>query len=339
HMAEAGVEILASSDKMAVVGLTEIFKKLPAIAGAYFKLKSVLKNTRPDLLILVDYPGFNLQIARLAKKYGIQVLYYITPQVWAWRQGRVKKLAAYVERLAVILPFEEDFFREKGLQAQFVGHPLLDQPRPEQNPIELRQELDLDPAQPVIALLPGSRYAEVSNLLPIMLQAGRLLKNDFPSLQWVLALAPTIDRAWLQTLLRDAGLSIKIISADTNRALAVADLAFVTSGTATLETALMEVPMVVLYRMSRISFLAAQIVVRVPFISLTNLVAREKIVPELIQKDATPERLAGEARMILKDPAYKETMTRKLKEIRKKYGEPGCSQKTARMVLEMLDLK
>ena len=338
-MAEAGVEILVSTDKMAVVGLTEIFRKLPAITRAYFKLKSVLKNSKPDLLILIDYPGFNLQLARAAKKYGIPVLYYITPQVWAWRRGRVKKLAEYVERLAVILPFEEEFFRQRGLNAQFVGHPLLDHLPPPEDKTFLRKQLDLDQAQPVIALLPGSRQAEVLNLLPIMLKSAHILHAQFPHLQWVLAQAPTIDPQLIQSLIRDANLEIKIIASDTNRALAVSDLAFVTSGTATLETALMEVPMVVLYRMSRISFLAAQIVVRVPFISLTNLVAQEKIVPELIQKEANPERLSEEARVILMDPAYKETMTRKLSAVRKKFGEPGCSEKTARMVIEMLGLK
>ena len=338
-MAEAGVEILVSADKMAVVGLTEIFRKLPAITRAYFKLKSVLKKSKPDLLILIDYPGFNLQLARAAKNYGVPVLYYITPQVWAWRRGRIKKLAEYVERLAVILPFEEEFFRQRGLNAQFVGHPLLDHLPPPEDKAFLRKQLDLDQAQPVIALLPGSRQAEVLNLLPIMLKAGHILNAQFPHLQWVLAQAPTIDPQLIQTLIRDANLEIKIITSDTNRALAVSDLAFVTSGTATLETTLMGVPMVVLYRMSRISFLAAQIVVRVPFISLTNLVAQEKIVPELIQKEATPQRLAEEVRAILMDPAYKEAMTRKLKEVRKKFGEPGCSEKTAHMVLEMLGLK
>jgi lipid-A-disaccharide synthase len=172
-----------------------------------------------------------------------------------------------------------------------------------------------------------------------MLKSAHILNAQFPHLQWVLAQAPTIDPQLIQSLIRDANLEIKIIASDTNRALAVSDLAFVTSGTATLETALMGVPMVVLYRMSRISFLAAQIVVRVPFISLTNLVAQEKIVPELIQKEANPERLSEEARVILMNPAYKETMTRKLKAVRKKFGEPGCSDKTARIVLEMLELK
>jgi lipid-A-disaccharide synthase len=338
-MAAAGVEILVPADEMAVVGLTEIFRKLPAITRAYFKLKSILKKSTPDLLILVDYPGFNLKLARLAKNCGVPVLYYITPQVWAWRKGRVKKLAAWVERLAVILPFEEEFFRQKGLAAQFVGHPLLDQLPPRQDKTILRRSLGLDQEQPVIALLPGSRQAEIANLLPIMLKAANILNAQYPSLQWVLALAPTIAPQQVQSLIRDSNLQVKIIESDTYQSLAVSDLAFVTSGTATLETALIGVPMVVLYRMSWVSFLAAKIAVRVTFISLTNLVAQEKIVPELIQKDATPERLAKEAHAILSDLPYKENMIRKLKEVRQKFGEPGCSEKTAQMVMEMLGLK
>jgi lipid-A-disaccharide synthase len=334
-MEEAGVKILVPSSEMAVVGLTEVFSRWRTILKAYFQLKSILKHIRPDLLILIDYPEFNIPLARQAKRFSVPVLYYISPQVWAWRAGRTKKLARRVDRMAVILPFEEGYFRQKGLTVDYVGHPLLDAIPAGLNKREAMMQFDLEGRSPIIGLLPGSRKEEVIRHLPPMMKAAELMKTRYPRLTCVLPCATTIPRRLIECIVSQSAASIKIIEGDIYRALSACDFALVKSGTATLETAIMGVPMVIVYHISPVSYWAARMAIKVPFIGLVNLVAGEKVVPELIQNDVTPENLVRETVGILENSDRRENMVKQLREVRESLRQ-GASEKTAQIALEMM---
>jgi len=336
RMESQGVEILTPCSELSVVGLTEVFPRLRTIARAYGRLKNILKKDRPELLILIDFPDFNLMLARIAKRRGVPVLYYISPQVWAWRKGRVEKLRRRVDRLAVILPFEEAFYRQKGLDVEYVGHPLLDVIPPRMEKDGARKELGMDGASPVIGLLPGSRKEEVVNLLPTMVKAAIELRASFPKLKCILPKAPTIPEELIASMLVSRPIEIKVIPGQIYKVLSACDCAFVASGTATLETAIMQVPMVILYRVSPLSYRIGRKVIRVPAIGLPNLVAEKKIVPELIQDEATPARLAREALSLLGDDKRKDHMVKELSKVREKLGTLSASQRTAQIALEMI---
>jgi lipid-A-disaccharide synthase len=335
-MKTQGVEILVPCSKMAVVGLTEVLPRLRTIAGAFRTLKTILKKDRPDLLILIDYPDFNIMLSRVAKRCGVPVLYYISPQVWAWRKRRVEKLRQRVDRLAVILPFEEVFYRQKGLEAEYVGHPLLDTVPPRLEKSSALRDLGMDGASPVIGLLPGSRKEEVVNLLPAMAKAALGLAGIFPHLKCLLPRASTISEEVIASILEDNPADVKVIYGDIHRILSACDFAFVASGTATLETAIMQVPMVILYRVSPLSFWIGKKVVKVSSIGLPNLVAEKMIVPELIQDEVTPERLIQEALSLLGDGKRREHMVNELIKVREKLGSLSASQRTAQIALEMI---
>ena len=335
-MEDAGVKILIPSADIAVVGFTEVFPKLHYIIKAYQKLKSILKNSQPDLLILIDYPDFNIHLARIAKRSKVPVLYYISPQVWAWRKGRIKKIARRVDRMAVILPFEKDFYKKRGVEVEYVGHPLLDSIPRKLSKTEVIEEMGFKNAFPILGLLPGSRREEIRNLLPLMIKAAEMLSFRYHDLKCILPLASTVPPGLVQSSIRQSSVEIKISQGDIYKTLTACDLAIVASGTATLETAIMEVPMVIVYRVSPISFLVGKIVVKTPYIGLVNLVAGEEIVPELIQDEVTPYSLIHEALSILEDDRRKENMIKKLRLVKKKFGSEGASERTARIALEMI---
>jgi lipid-A-disaccharide synthase len=333
RMQEAGVQILFSSSDMAVVGLTEVFSKLQTITRAFRAIKTILKNDRPDLLILIDYPGFNIHMAKIAKRFEIPVLYYISPQVWAWRRGRVKKISRRVDRMAVILPFEEAFYGERGMKVDFVGHPLLDALEYGKSALH---SAHANLPHPVVGILPGSRKEEIRNLLPVMVKSAEIMSQRYPDICCLLPLAPTIDNEFVQSLVEESPVKIRICQESIYETLEVCDVALVASGTATLETAIMGVPMVIVYRVSPISYWVGRMVVRVPYIGLGNLVAGEKVVPELIQDEVTPGRLASEALNILDDEKVRANMIEKLKGIKERLGRAGASERTAKIALEMM---
>jgi lipid-A-disaccharide synthase len=346
-MEQAGVKILFPSSDMAVVGLTEVLYKLQAIARASRELKSILKNNHPDLLILIDYPGFNIYMAKIAKRFGVPVLYYISPQVWAWGRGRVKKISRRVDRMAVILPFEEAFYGEIGMKVDYVGHPLLDAFGPgignsgsgnkDLGSCTSRVAVEHpDSHYPVVGLLPGSRKEEIRKLLPPMVKSAEILRQSYPGIRCRLPLAPTIDLEFVQPYIESSSVKITVSKGDIYKVLRGCDIALVASGTATLETAVMGVPMVIVYRASFVSYWVAKMVVKVPYIGLGSLVAGEKVVPELLQGEVTPERLAEEALTILRDDDVRENMIRKLKGIRGSLGRGGASERTAKIAFEMM---
>ena len=336
QMGKAGVKILIPASDMAVVGLTEVFSKLPKIAKARRTLKNLLKDHPPDLLIPIDYPGFNIHLAGLAKRYNVPVLYYISPQVWAWRTGRVKKIAKRVDRMAVILPFEERFYKERGVSVEYVGHPLLDSIPPHLDKDEITRKMDLENAYPVLGLLPGSRKEEIRNHLPVMVKAFEILSSHYPHLKGILPLAPTISPELVQSFLNQSPAEIGISQSPIHDTLPACDLVWVASGTATVETAILGVPMVLVYRASALTFWVGKRVIKVPFLGLVNLVAGEKVIPELIQDDLTPDRLAHEALEILEGGQKRENMIEKLEMVKERLGRGGASERTAKIAIEML---
>ncbi|MFC1533053.1 lipid-A-disaccharide synthase [Thermodesulfobacteriota bacterium] len=337
-MEEAGVDILTSSSDMAVVGLTEVFSRLNSIIRARLKLGSLLKNSSPDLLILIDYPDFNINLARTAKRYGVPVLYYISPQVWAWRRGRIKKIARLVDRMAVILPFEKEFYFKTGtaIDVEYVGHPLLDAIPHDLDKDKIKRELGLQNANPILGLLPGSRNEEVKNLLPQMIEAAEILSSRYHNLKCILPIAPTIPPERVQSAINQSSLNIIASPKDIYSTLSVCDIALVASGTATLETSIMEVPMVIAYRVSPISSWIGKMVIKVPYVGLVNLIAGEEVVPELIQDKVTPQRLADRALDILENESRKTEMINKLRIVNARLGSGGASKRTARIAMQMM---
>ncbi|MCP4575775.1 MAG: lipid-A-disaccharide synthase [Deltaproteobacteria bacterium] len=337
NMAQAGVKRFIASADLAVVGLSEIFGKIRIHIKAANILKSIFKLHRPDLLILIDYPGFNLHMARIAKQLNIPVLYYISPQVWAWRRGRVKKIAKRVDRMAVILPFEKPFFQKSGIDVEYVGHPLMDafEKKAGKLPSAIRHPKS-EIKDPVVGLVPGSRREEILNLLPVMIKAGEILKAEYPRIRFILPLAGTISLKWLSRFLLNTTLDIEIYHEGIYGALNQCHLAFVTSGTATLDAAIMNVPMVVIYKAKRLTYEVGKRVIKVPYLGLVNLVAGEGVAPELIQDDVTPEKLAMAGKSFLADKPLRQQTIRKLKMVKEDLGRGGASERTARIAAEMM---
>jgi lipid-A-disaccharide synthase len=337
NMGQAGVNRFIASADMAVVGLAEIFGKFRIHIKAANILKAIFKLHHPDLLILIDYPGFNLHMARIAKQLNIPVLYYISPQVWAWRRGRVKKIAKRVDRMAVILPFEKPFFQKSGIDVEYVGHPLID--AFEKKGVEIQSAIRNPQSaidRPVVGLIPGSRREEILNLLPVMMKAGEILKAEYPRIRFILPLAGTISLKWLSGFLRNTTLDIEIYHEGIYGALNQCHLAFVTSGTATLDAAIMNVPMVVIYKAKRLTYEVGKRVIKVPYLGLVNLVAGESIAPELIQDDVTPEKLAMAGKNFLEDNALRQRTIEKLRRVKENLGRGGASERTARIAAEMM---
>jgi lipid-A-disaccharide synthase len=336
RMADAGVDILVPSSEMAVVGLTEVIPRLARIRSAARTIRRILQKSPPDLLVLLDYPEFNLHLARIAKRCGVPVLYYISPQVWAWRRGRVRKIARRVDRMAVILPFEAPFYRRTGLPVTYVGHPLLDAVPPGVGREEARRRLAVGRDVPLLGILPGSRNEEVDNLLPAFLRAAELLEGVWPDLRCLLPVASTVSPGRIEARVGRSSLKVDLWREDMHLVLPGCDAALVASGTATLETAIHHVPMVIAYRVSPLSYRFARAVVRVPHIGLVNLVAGREVVSEVIQDEVTPARLAREAARLLASGPTRENVIRELVRVQKLLGEGGASKRAAEAALGMM---
>ena len=335
----AGAEILIDSSQLAVVGITEVLGGMGSLYRAYRNLKRLIQKKEISLLILIDFPDFNLRLARVAKDAGIPVLYYISPQIWAWRSGRTKKIAQRVQKMAVIFPFEVPLYREAGLEAQFVGHPLMDVLGSHSNhasPAHPQKDWE---GNPLITLLPGSRPKEVMSLLPEMVRAAQIITRKKPKAQFLLALAPAMDSNEIRKSLPPDGAAITMVEGKTYQAIRAADLVVVASGTATLETAILGKPMVIIYRVSPLSYWVGRAMIKVKWIGLANIVAGRALVPELIQEEARGERIAEEALRILDDEKYREEMIGGLAEVGRKLGTPGAAERVAKMALEMMQEK
>ena len=331
-----GMEILYPSSSLAVVGVTEVLFKLRPIFSALRGLKRVMDRRRPDLVLLIDFPDFNLRLARMAHRRGIPVLYYVSPQVWAWRSGRIRQIARWVKKMIVLFPFEVPLYEKAGVEVEWVGHPLLDIVKPSLQPGEALRRFGLDPGRRTIALLPGSRTHEIERLLPVLLAAAQHLQGEVPDLQFVIPVAPGMSKEDLFDWTRNAPVPVTLVEGYPYDVMNLAELLITASGTATLEATVLKKPMVILYRISFFSYLIGRLLVKVKYIGLPNLVAEKKIVPELIQGEANPERVAGEALKILKDPELRRRMTREMAEACRRLGEPGAATRAARIVCSLL---
>ncbi len=335
HMRAAGVELVADSSQVAVLGITEVVRRLPALRRVMRRLVAESARRKPHLAILVDFPGFNLRLARRLRWQGVRNVYFIAPQVWAWRPWRVRLIRRRFACVLCIFPFEERFFRQAGVPAQFIGHPLVDWARSTMSREEFAARYALDPAKPMVAILPGSRPGEVSYHLPTLLDACRLLQRDGVR-QFVLAAAPAITARQLSGYAR-ADLPVQVVEGATYEALAAADCALVSSGTATVEAALLGTPMVVVYRVSRVTAFFLRRLVLTPYFSMVNLIAGRRVVPELIQDDFTAEGVAREASRLLSSAAAREQMKRELAEVRAGLSGPGNAiEHAAEIVAGML---
>ncbi len=335
RMRAAGVRALVRMEDIHGLGLTELASTLGRTLGAMRTLRAILRRERPDLVILIDYAEFNLALAGAAKRAGVPVLYYITPQVWAWRRGRIRKLVERADRMAVVLPFEKELYAAAGERVSFVGHPLLDRVRPERERAETLKRYGLAPGARMLALLPGSRRAEVRYMLGPMVEAARILARDH-GLVPVIAVAPTLSREQLAREGRADLSEMRIIEGDTYSIIAASEAALVTSGTATLETALLGCPMVVAYKVSPLTYVLGRILVRgVDFIAMPNILAGERIVPELIQGELTARNLVRAAEPLLSESIRRATVARLLT-LRHQLGEPGAARRVAELALGMV---
>lgn len=319
-MREAGIELNVDSSNIGVVGLGEVLRHYGAIRRALKVMQHAVCTQRPDLLICVDYKEFNLKLARHAKSCGIKVLFYVSPQVWAWRPGRVKKYGAAIDMMAVIFPFETAFYDAHNIPVRYVGHPLAGRVHASAPRDVLMHQFGLDPSRPVLGLLPGSRKAEVQRLLPVMLQTAALLQQERPGLQFILPQAATIHDELIQPLLDAAPVHVTRVLQRSYDVLACCDAALVASGTATLETALMSIPMAVLYKVSPLTYTLLKPLIRIPNIALVNIVAERRVVQEFVQNAAQPQAIAQETLRLLDDAEYAENMKRDLAEVKERLG-------------------
>ncbi|MEK6613936.1 MAG: lipid-A-disaccharide synthase [Candidatus Binatota bacterium] len=330
-----GIKVIFDVDRLTGMGFAELAGNLKTIWQAYRLLRKALREERPNLLILVDFPEFNLRLARLAKKSGIPVLYYISPQVWAWRKRRTQKIARWVDRMAVVFPFEVPLYQNEGVAVSFVGHPLLDLAHSSEPRERTLTQYGLDPSRQTIAILPGSRRREVAYHLPPMLEAADRLERQL-KMQFILVRATTVGRGILDGILEKAAVKVPIAEGNTYNVLHACDLVWAASGTATLETALMLRPMVIVYRLSWLTYALARLLVRVSHIGMVNIIAGESVVPELIQSDVTADKIVAESRAILQDPELRKRIVRKLSQVREKLGSPGASERVAEIAFSMI---
>jgi lipid-A-disaccharide synthase len=334
RMREASVELLADSSQVAVVGITEVIRRLPAVWRIYQQLAQESARRKPKLAILVDFPDFNLRLARRLHAQGTRIVYFISPQLWAWRPGRVHLMKRLVERVLCIFPFEEDFYRKAGVPVNFVGHPLVNSVRPSRTREELAARHGFAAGKPMIALLPGSRPGEIAHNLPAMLDACHLLAAS-GSYEFVLAVAPGIFEAQIAEHAR-TDLPIHLAHESTYDVLNAADVSIVASGTATVEAALLGAPMVVVYRVSATTAFIARRLVRTPHFSMANLIAGRRVVPELIQEEFTPEAVAHEVRGLLDSADARGQMQRDLADVRARLGPGGAIDRAAEIIARML---
>jgi lipid-A-disaccharide synthase len=335
HMRAAGMEVLLDPTAHAAVGTSEAIGRIPALYRAYRTLAARLVAERPRALVLIDFPEFNLRLARRARAANVPVVYFIPPQLWAWRRGRIRQMAHRVSRVLAVFPFEPPLYEGAGVPVEFVGHPLLDALPLDLARDDARRRLGADPAHSLIGLLPGSRREEVERLLPPMLEAARRLAAADARPRFVLGLAPTVSRERGAAHLRQAGPgpAVEVVEGRTYEVMAAADALLIASGTATLEAALLGTPMALCYRVSRTTELIARLLARVEWIGLPNLVAGRAVVPELIQEQVTGERLAQEIARLLDDPVAATAQRAAFKDLRARLGEPGVGPRAARAVL------
>jgi lipid-A-disaccharide synthase len=319
RMRAAGCEIIVDSQRVAVVGITEVIKHIPRIYREFFRMVAATRRQRPDVAVLIDFPDFNLRLAQRLHRIGVPVVYFVSPQLWAWKKRRIRRVQRYVDRMLVIFPFEESYYRERGVEAEYVGHPLADLPLPQTSRQELSGKIGVDIHKHWIALLPGSRQKEVLLNLPAMLETAARLGSGY---EFLLPVASTLSHEWMRAQLTHSKVPIHLLD-DARIALLQARASIVASGTATVEAALIGNPFVVVYRLSRLSYEIGRRFVKLKNYAMVNLIAGRQIVPELIQSNFTAEKVASEIQKLVLDSSERETMIKNLKEVRERLHVPG----------------
>ena len=338
-MREAGVETVVNADHLAIVGLPEIARALPMFWKTFKTLKTAAIERKPDVVVLIDFPDFNLKLAKSLKKHGLKVVYYISPQLWAWRKYRVKTVANSVDLMLTILPFEKDWYREQGIShVEYVGNPLAKEVHSELSKAEFCAKYNLDANRPIISLLAGSRHKEIVKILPPLLETAALMERENKDLQFIIALAPTRKFAEIEaakTAVRHTPQNLTVVQNETLEAVFASDVAAVTSGTATLETAILGTPSAIVYKTSAFNYKLLRPLITVEHFGLINLIARERLVKELIQGDFTPETLSAELFRLL-EPATNKAMRERLKKVTETLGRGGAARRAATAILRLL---
>ena len=335
-MAQAGIDVRYDSSGIAVIGVVEVIRHYGEIRRALKLMQHIVLTERPDLLVCVDYKEFNLKLARFAKRHGIKVLFYVSPQVWAWRPGRVKTYGKAIDMMAVIFPFETAYYDAENVPVRYVGHPSVDKVHPQHSKADDMAHFGLDEKKPLVGLLPGSRANEIKRMLPVMLAAAEKLQAGLPDIQFILPQADSISDNLLEAYMHQSSIKITVIKNQPYDVIQCCDVVMTTSGTATLEIALLTVPMVITYKLSPVTYWLGRWLVNTPFIGLPNIVLGKGIVKELIQHEATADNLAAEVMRILTDKAYAEEMRANLNLVKEQLGQGGGSKNMAQLALEML---
>jgi len=338
RLAAVGMQLQISIDQQSVMGFTEVLTQYPRLRRQLGLMQQSLRTNRPDLLLLVDYPGFNMRLARTAREMNIPVLYFIAPKVWASRPGRVSALQRDVTCMAAILPFEVDVFESAGINTRYVGNPVLDNSKliiaaaEKHKPVDSGKQLQF-------ALLPGSRMGEIKRLLPVMLMAARQLATRYNSAKFVLPVAETVDRTLLESALRREAISVELLKSDDYQTLAASQAAVVASGTATLELAVLNIPMVAIYRMTALSFWLARRMLLIENVSLVNIVAQKRAVEELIQEQCTASAIADEIIRLIDDQTYRSEQLVALQDVNQILGTTGAAEATAQIIEEYMPIR
>lgn len=336
RMQDAGVELLYDIKDMAVVGVFEVAEKILFLGRVYRKIVSEIEKREIAGIILIDYPAFNLRLAHIAKKNNIPVFYYISPQIWAWRMGRIKKIARRVDQMLVFFPFEKKIYEEAGMDVRFVGHPFLDIVKITQSKREILEKFRLDPAKKYIGLIPGSRKNEIDYLLGPMLKSAKILQGKFPETQFILLLSEVIEKGYVEQFIKEEGLLVNVISGHTYELMSITKFLIVASGSATLEAGLLGVPMIIVYKVNFFTFLMAKLLVKVKYIGLVNIVADKPVVVELLQEQVTPGEIVKYSVKMLEDKDYYAKIKKELLGLRMLLGETGAAHRSAAAILTKL---
>lgn len=333
HMAAQGVSLYADMTQLAVIGFVEIFRHFFQIKHLFDYVLRQCRERRPAAVILIDYPGFNLRLAKALRCRGIKVIYYIAPKAWAWKERRVEMIKKYVDRLLIIFAFEKPFYAKHGYAADFVGNPLLDQIHVTSSRHDFLQANGLNPNAPTIGLIPGSRRNEIRTLLPIMLAAAQIIRNRIPQAQFLISQAPHLNESLRAQFRHDLSIPSAVIKDDFHNCIHACDICLITSGTATLETAILKKPMVIIYKTAWLTALLARLLLKIRWVGLPNIIAGKTIVPECIQDNATPEKIARTLLAVYEDPFKMETTINALNDVTRALGQPGAAGRAADIIL------
>lgn len=338
-MRAAGVEILYDIADYSVMGFVEVVKNLPRLFKLRDNLAAIMEQEKPDILVIIDYPDFNLRLAKCAKALGIPVFSFIPPSAWAWRKGRAKSVAKLADKIAAIFPFEMDVYQKAGADIAFVGNPLVDLVKPSMTKEAAYQFFQADAKAPIVLLLPGSRKQEIASLLPVMLKSAEKIAMQKPNCQFFLPVASTIPQEMLQNIIDQHNVKVKLTETNTYDLMYIADAAIAASGTVTLEAALLNLPVVVVYKMAALTYFIGKILVKIPHISLPNIIAAKEIIPELLQSAVNAERITDEVLQLCKENPHSATVRKELAAVKEKLGESGAFGRAAALILATANQK